>query len=45
MVDIQELAARTEVNIDMVRMALKAHPLLTPGHNALPHQPSAHSTE
>ena len=37
MVDIQEPAARTEVNIDMVRMALRAHPILTPRHNTLPH--------
>ena len=34
---MQGQAAQSETNIDMVRMALKAHPLTTPIHNTLPH--------
>ena len=38
-VDIQGQAARTEANIGIIRMALEAHPLMTPRHrpNTLPH--------
>ena len=34
-VDIQEQAARTDVNIYMVRIALEAHLQITPRHNTL----------